>query len=149
MEDPWGRAVFTPSANYRDPAAALDWLERVFGFERVMVISNVQGRIEHAEMRFQGGGYVMIGGEWADFVASPASVGGRNTQRIHVLMADGLDAHCQRRRAAGAAVVREPRAESYGDRAYLARDRKAHVWPFSQRVRKVGGTEAEAASGLK
>ena len=28
MQDPWGRAAFTPSATYRDPKAALDWLER-------------------------------------------------------------------------------------------------------------------------
>ena len=63
MEDPWGRAVFTPSANYRDPAAALDWLQRVFGFERVMVLTDDAGRVAHAEMSFQGRGQVMIGGD--------------------------------------------------------------------------------------
>ncbi len=104
MEDPWGRAVFTPSANYRDPAAALDWLARAFGFERLMVLTDEESRVAHAEMSFQGRGQVMIGGDdWADFVASPAATGGRNTQRIHVMMSDGLDAHCERARAAGAA----------------------------------------------
>ena len=150
MEDPWGRAAFTPSANYRDPKAALDWLERVFGFERAMVITNHKGEVEHAEMSFRGRGYVMIGGsEWADFVASPASTGGRNTQRIHVLMPDGLDAHCEHARAAGAEILREPEEAFYGDRVYLARDLEGHVWSFAQPTRKVGRAEAEAASGLK
>lgn len=148
MQDPWERSAFTPSANYRDPRAALDWLERAFGFERAMVISNDQGQVEHAEMRFQGRGYVMIGGEWADFVASPASTGGRNTQRIHVMLADGLDAHCEHARAAGAEILREPEDQFYGDRTYMARDLEGHVWTFAQPVRKVERAEAEAVSGL-
>ena len=150
MEDPWGRATFTPSVNYRDPKAALDWLERAFGFKRAMVITNDQGEVEHAEMAFGDRGYVMIGGDgWMDFIASPASTGGRNTQRVHVLMADGLDAHCERARAAGAEVLREPREEFYGDRVYMVRDVEGHVWSFCQPTRKVGRAEAEAASGLK
>jgi uncharacterized glyoxalase superfamily protein PhnB len=150
MDDPWRRAVFTPSVNYRDPKAALDWLERAFGFERVMVITDDKGEIGHAEMSFRGGrDLVMIGGEWADFIASPASVGGRNTQRIHVQVPDGVDAHCAQARAAGAEIVREPQDEFYGDRTYLARDFEGHVWSFAQPVRKVSREEAEAASGLK
>lgn len=150
MDDPWNRAVFTPSVAYRDPLAALDWLERAFGFTRTMVITDDQGRVAHAEMSFQGRGLVMIGGDdWADFIASPAATGGRNTQRIHVQMADGLDAHCERARAAGAEIVREPEDQFYGDRTYLARDPEGHVWTFSQSVRRVSREEAEAASGLK
>jgi uncharacterized glyoxalase superfamily protein PhnB len=149
MDDPWDRAVFTPSVNYRDPGAALDWLERAFGFKRIMVITDDGGRVGHAEMSFRGEGQVMLGGEWSDFVASPASIGGRNTQRVHVMMRDGLDAHCAHARAAGAEIVREPQDEFYGDRTYLVRDLEGHVWTFSQPVRKVGRAEAEAASGLK
>jgi len=150
MDDPWNRAVFTPSVCYRDPVAALDWLERAFGFQRVMVITDDQGRVGHAEMNFQGQGLVMIGGDdWADFVGSPVATGGRNTQRIHVKMSEGLDAHCERARAAGAEIVRAPEDQFYGDRAYLARDLEGHVWTFSQPIRKVSREEAEAASGLK
>jgi uncharacterized glyoxalase superfamily protein PhnB len=149
MEDPWGRAAFTPSVNYRDPKAALQWLERAFGFQPAMVITNDQGEVEHAEMKFRDRGYVMIGGEWSDFIASPASSGGRNSQRVHVLMAEGLDAHCEQARAAGADILREPREEFYGDRVYMARDLEGHVWSFCQPTRKVSRAEAEAASGLK
>lgn len=148
MEDPWKRPVFTPSVTYRDPGAALDWLARAFGFERTMVLTDPQGQIAHAEMSLPGRGLVMIGGEWSDFVASPAAAGGRNTQRVHVLV-DDVDGHCARARAAGAEILREPTDEFYGDRAYLARDLEGHVWTFSQPVRRVDRAEAEAASGLR
>lgn len=149
MNDPWKRATFVSSLSYRDPAAALDWLERAFGLKRTMVIADDGGAVVHAEMSFDGGGQIMIGGEWSDLVASPVSVGGKNTQRVHVHMAEGVDAHCERARAAGAEIVREPQDEFYGDRTYIARDLEGHAWTFSQSVRAVTREEAEAASGLK
>ncbi|OYX33200.1 MAG: glyoxalase, partial [Caulobacterales bacterium 32-69-10] len=79
----------------------------------------------------------------------PASVGGKNTQRVHVHMDDGIDAHCARARAAGAQVIRDPQEEFYGDRAYVVRDLEGHAWTFSQSVRAVSREEAERASGLK
>ena len=47
------RNSLTSALSYRDPAAALDWLEKAFGFERAMVITDKEGNIGHAEMRFQ------------------------------------------------------------------------------------------------
>ncbi len=127
---------------------ALDWLEQAFGFTRTMVITDDQGKLAHAEMRF-GDSYLMVGSEWADYTASPASVNGKNTQALHVHLQDGLDAHCERARAAGAVIVREPEDQFYGDRVYAARDPEGHVWTFGQTVRKVSREEAERASGLK
>ncbi|WP_427311121.1 VOC family protein [Cupriavidus sp. H39] len=148
MDDPFRRTAFGAALFYKDPLAALDWLERAFGFERVMVIRDQQGQLVHSEMRF-GDSYLMVGSEWADFTASPASIGGKNTQTVHVHLPDGLDQHCARARAAGAAIVREPQDEFYGDRTYTARDAEGHVWTFGQTVRKVTKEEAEQASGLK
>ena len=148
MEDPFRRPSFGSAVFYRDPRAALDWLEKAFGFERSMVITDKDGRLAHSEMKF-GDGYLMVGSEWADFVASPASVGGKNTQSIHVQLQDGIDAHCERARAAGAAILMEPADQFYGDRTYRARDLEGHVWTFAQTVRSVTREEAERASGLK
>lgn len=138
-----GAAVF-----YRDPRAALAWLEKAFGFERAMVVADQDGNVVHAEMRF-GDGYFMLGAEWADFVASPASLGGKNTQMLHVQLQDGLDAHCDRARAAGAEIQQEPMDQFYGDRTYRARDPEGHVWTFGQKVREVSREEAEQATGLR
>jgi uncharacterized glyoxalase superfamily protein PhnB len=148
MDDPFRRPTFGSAVFYKDPLAALDWLEKAFGFERVMVITDANGNLAHSEMKF-GDGYIMVGSEWADFVASPASVGARNTQSIHVHLKDGIDAHCQRARAAGAVIMREPADQFYGDRTYMARDPEGHVWSFGQTVRQVSREEAEKASGLK
>jgi uncharacterized glyoxalase superfamily protein PhnB len=148
MDDPFRPPTFASAVSYKDPFAALQWLEKAFGFERLMVITDAQGKLVHSEMKF-GDGYIMVGGEWADFVASPASAGGRNTQTTHVQLKDGIDAHCERARAAGAAIVREPADQFYGDRTYMAKDPEGHVWSFAQTVRQVSREEAERASGLK
>ncbi|MCY1297621.1 hypothetical protein D9M69_467880 [compost metagenome] len=148
MDDPFRRTAFGAAIFYKDPLAALDWLERAFGFQRVMVIRDQQDQLVHSEMRFDDS-YLMVGSEWADFTASPASIGGKNTQTVHVHLRDGIDQHCERARAAGAVIVREPQDEFYGDRSYTARDPEGHVWTFGQTVRQVTKEEAEQASGLK
>lgn len=147
MDDPFRRPTFGSAVFYKNPSAALDWLEKAFGFRRSMVITDKDGHLAHAEMAF-GDGYVMVGSEWTDYVASPASVGGKVTQSIHVRIDEGLDAHCVRAKAAGAIIVREPTDEFYGDRVYAARDPEGHVWSFGQSVKLVSREEAERASGL-
>ena len=147
MEDPFRRPVMGSALFYKNAFDALDWLEKAFGFERTMVITDKDGNLGHSEMRF-GDGYIMIGGEWIDYVASPASIGGKNTQSIHVHLAAGIDAHCEQARAAGAVILQEPADQFYGDRTYRARDLEGHVWTFGQTVRFVGREEAEKASGL-
>lgn len=150
-----GRAVADFSAHptlrsgvfYKDPWRALEWLETAFGFERTMVISDKDGQLAHAEMGF-GNGCIMIGTEWADFVASPLSVRGKNTQSIHVQLDDGVDQHCEKARSKGAEILQEPTDQFYGDRTYRARDFEGHVWTFGQTVQRVSREDAEAASGL-
>jgi uncharacterized glyoxalase superfamily protein PhnB len=148
MDDPFQRPSLGSAVFYKDPFAAVDWLEKAFGFERTMLITDAQGKLGHCEMTF-GSGYIMLGNEWADFTASPASTGGKNTQGIHVHLTEGIDAHCERARAMGATILREPADEFYGDRVYRARDPEGHVWTFAQTVRQVSRAEAEQASGLK
>jgi uncharacterized glyoxalase superfamily protein PhnB len=146
-DDPFRRPTFGPAVFYKDPFTALEWLAQAFGFERSMLITNPDGTLGHAEMTF-GDGYIMVGSAWASYTASPESTGGKNTQILHVHLDGGIDAHCARARAAGAAIVREPNDEFYGDRVYSARDPEGHVWTFAQLVRIVSRAEAEKASGL-
>jgi uncharacterized glyoxalase superfamily protein PhnB len=148
MSDPFRRPTLGSAVFYKDPWAALDWLEKAFGFERSMVISDKDANLSHSEMRF-GDGYIMVGSEWGDFTASPLSVGGKNTQFIHVHLSEGLDAHCERASKAGAAILEAPADQFYGDRTYRARDLEGHVWTFGQSVRHVTREQAERASGLK
>jgi uncharacterized glyoxalase superfamily protein PhnB len=96
-----------------------------------------------------GDGYIMVGNEWAENIKAPGSVGGANTQTIHVQLTEGIDAHCERARAAGATIVAEPEDQFYGDRTYRALDPEGHMWTFGQTLRVTTPEEWDAASGLK
>lgn len=143
-----GQPTFIPALFYLDPFAALDFLERAFGFERTMVITDEHGNLGHSQMSF-GSGLVMIGTEWSDDHKSPASIGRKCTQTVHVHLVEDIDAHCERARAAGAEILGEPEDQFYGDRTYRARDPEGHIWTFAQSVQTVSREDAEAASGLK
>src|SRR5574341_2468861 len=120
------RNSLTSAVCYRDPKAALDWLEKAFGFEPSMVITDKDGNIGHAEMRVREC-LIMIGSEWSADHKSPASLGGKNTQTVHVHLDKGIDEHCEAARRAGAAILVEPEDQFYGDRTYRARDPEGHI----------------------
>jgi uncharacterized glyoxalase superfamily protein PhnB len=151
MADP----AVVPALFYRDPLAALHWLEKAFGFETSLLVTDDDGNVGHAEMSF-GDGRIGVGGEWASpellgpaAMKSPLSIGGVGTQFVRIHLTDGLDDHCERARAAGARIVQEPADQFYGARTYRALDPEGHVWNFDQPVATLTNAEMEAASGLK
>src|SRR5579863_3288131 len=123
---------FTPVVFYRDPMAALHWLETAFGFETTLLVTDDSGAVGHAEMSY-GDGRIGIGGEWGSpallgpaRMKSPASLDGQGTQFIRVELASGLDDHCARAAAAGARIVQRPEDQFYGARVYRALDPEGH-----------------------
>lgn len=133
---------------YRDPKAALTFLEAAFGFELFMLIEDDAGNLAHSEMRL-GDSVLMVGAEWSDDYKSPASLGGKVTQSIHIQVEEGIDAHCEQARAAGMEILTAPSDQFYGARTYRCRDPEGHIWTVAQNVKEVTREEAEAASGLK
>ena len=142
------RPAFIPSVVYKDNRAAMAWLERAFGFDAAEVLVDSRDNIVHAEMS-HGDGVVMISGQFADWTRSPATIGGTNTQRIHVRIEKDIDAHCERARQAGATIFMEPKEQFYGERTYVAIDPEGHRWTFSQPVRQVSFQEMEQATGFR
>lgn len=146
--------TFVPAVFYKDPIAALKWLERVFGFEISSLVTDPEGRLAHSEMSFQGG-VLNVGGEWEGPIVGPArmrspgAVEGVNTQFVRVRLEDGLDAHYEHARAEGAQITDAPQDQFYGARTYRVLDLEGHIWNFSQEVRTVTGEEMEQATGLK
>jgi len=133
---------------YQDPKAAIAWLEQAFGFELFMLIEDGDGALVHSEMRF-GDAVVMIGNEWSADHKSPKSIGGKNTQTVHIQIDTDVDAHCARAKAAGGEILMAPETQFYGDRTYRCRDPEGHIWTVGQTVQDVSREEAEAATGLK
>src|SRR5262245_31074184 len=95
------RSTLGSALAYKDPRAAIEFLQQAFGFEPTMIITDDKGAIAHSELSL-GNGYIMVGSEWAENIKSPASIGGANTQTIHIQITDDIDAHCARARTAGA-----------------------------------------------
>ncbi len=100
------RPAFVSAIIYKDNRAALNWLQKAFGFEVSEVLTDANDNIVHAEMK-HGDGVVMIGHEWADWTKSPASLGGKNTQRVFVRIDSGIDEHCVQARGGPARPSRK------------------------------------------
>ncbi|MFD4836980.1 VOC family protein [Achromobacter sp. NPDC058515] len=149
MSDAYRSKGLSSAVSYLDPKAAYRWLETAFGFEPMFAMLDGDGNLVHSEMSY-GNAVVMIGSEWSDDHKSPRSVGGKNTQSIHVQLAQGddLDAHCAHARAAGATILQEPQTQFYGDRTYRAKDPEGHIWTFGVTIQELTPEQWDKASGL-
>ena len=121
--------VFHPTLRYRDAHAAIDWLERAFGFERKAVYEGEDGTVQHAELSFRGG-LVMVGsatdpghGEYAKIAPPPGS------SSVYVVI-DDPDALHDRVVAAGGDIVMPLTDLDYGSRDFAARDPEGNLWSF-------------------
>lgn len=140
------RPTISPCIWYRDPRAAIAWLEEAFGFEARMIVDDGKGGVIHSELWIQDG-YVMVVGPPSGSAFSPQAFGGRSSQSTHVQLWDGLDAHCETARAAGARIQREPATMPYGDRVYTCLDPEDHPWSFGMTVQAMTPEEMAKATG--
>jgi uncharacterized glyoxalase superfamily protein PhnB len=136
----------SPLLFYRDARAALDFLERAFGFETRMVVDDGQGGVIHSESVYLGH-VVMVCGPPPGTYASPLDLGGRRTGSTHVQVPEGLDALCEKARAAGATIEREPADQPYGDRVFTCLDPEGQSWSFGQTLQSLSAGEMAAATG--
>ena len=122
----------SPALFYRDALAAIDFLERAFGFQRRLVVPDEQGGVAHAELTFRGS-VIMVGSVRPEKgLMSPLDLGGLN-QSLSVTVEDA-DAHHAIASTAGAQIVSPPTDKSYGDRGYEARDPEGNSWYFGTYV---------------
>ena len=117
-----------PTTRSKDTRALIDFLVSAFGFEEQFTVPGEGGKgIIHAQIRWPGGGGVMLGdaeGGDADHLALPSGP-------ISVYVATAApDALHDRAVAAGATIVRGLRDEEYGSRGFSAADPEGNVWSF-------------------
>jgi uncharacterized glyoxalase superfamily protein PhnB len=121
-----------PCVFYRDANAAIDWLVRAFGFEKVMVVPGEDGAVAHSELRL-GDGMIMVGtaGRGSlEGTASPLDAGGV-TASTYVYVDDAeLEQHYERAKAAGAEITLPLKRNDYGGAGYSAHDLEGHHWSF-------------------
>jgi uncharacterized glyoxalase superfamily protein PhnB len=126
------RATVIPTLRYRNAPAAIDWLCRVFGFEKHLVVPNDDGTIAHAQLSF-GNGMIMLGSvvdsDFGRLIRQPDEIGGFETQSAYVIVSDA-DAVYARAKAAGAEIVLDIQDEDYGGRGFTCRDLEGRLWNF-------------------
>jgi uncharacterized glyoxalase superfamily protein PhnB len=122
------RATVIPVLIYPDVRQAVDWLTAAFGFsERVRI-----GEAHRSQLAF-GDGAVIVGDVRGE--RRPPEPG-EITHQVMVRVRDAA-AHCERARAHGARIVREPTDYKYGERQYTAEDPAGHQWTFSETLADV------------
>ena len=117
---------------YRDAPAAIDWLQRAFGFEPGLVVPDAHDGIAHAQLNF-GNGMVMLGSmrddEFGRLMTHPDQTQGRETQSAYLIV-DDADVVYASANAAGAKIVVDIKDEDYGGRGFSCRDLEGHLWNF-------------------
>jgi uncharacterized glyoxalase superfamily protein PhnB len=115
-------STIIPGAMYRDAPAAIDWLCRVFGFERHAVYPGPDNSIMHAELTL-GGGMFMLGSVKKDKMHTD----GADTHGVSIIVKDA-DSVYAKAKAAGAGIIIDIEDKPYGGRGFTCSDPEGHVW---------------------
>lgn len=138
-----GSQTVIPMISYEDGIAALDWLVEAFGFRERARICDASGRLMHGELEV-GDGLIMLASPTPDYEGPK-----RHRERCErarkwssvpwiidgvLVQVDDLDAHFERAKASGAAMLSEIEDGPPG-RRYSAEDPEGHRWFFLERDR--------------
>ncbi|MGA2673699.1 MAG: VOC family protein [Terracidiphilus sp.] len=127
---PASGSTIIPGHRYRNAPAAIDWLCKIFGFERHAVYPGENGTIAHAELTL-GNGMIMLGSGKNDELGrgfkSPEELDGMETRSVYIVVPDA-DAAYARAEAAGATIVRALQDTPYGSREFAVKDPEGHTW---------------------
>ncbi|MCI0357986.1 MAG: VOC family protein [Planctomycetaceae bacterium] len=125
------RSTVIPALRYRNASAAIEWLCKVFGFEKQLVVPGKDNTILHAQLTL-GGGMIMLGSvhggsQWGKLIKQPDEIGGFETQSAYLVVADA-DAVYARAKSAGATIVIDIKDEDHGGRSFTCRDPEGRLW---------------------
>jgi uncharacterized glyoxalase superfamily protein PhnB len=121
------RTSIVPGMAYRDAPAAIEWLCRVFGFEKHAVYPGPDNTIMHAELTL-GDGMIMLGSVRDNpYLKQPDEIGGAETRSDNLIVRDA-DAIYARAKAAGAEILIDIEDKPYGGRAFTCRDPEGRIW---------------------
>ncbi|MBM3812047.1 MAG: glyoxalase [Acidimicrobiia bacterium] len=123
------RSRIIPGLLYRNAPEAIEWLCRVFGFEKHAVHEGPNNTILHAELTL-GGGMVMLGsggGSSSKYLKQPDELGGFETRSDNIIVEDA-DAVYARAKEAGAEFIIDIEDKPYGGRGFSCRDLEGRIW---------------------
>ena len=115
--------------SYRNAPAAIEWLGKVFGFEKHAVYAGPDNTIMHAELTL-GDGMIMLGSatnKGPKYFRHPDETGGVETRGVNLIVPDA-DAVYARAKVAGAEIIDDIEDKPYGGRGFTCRDPEGHIW---------------------
>lgn len=118
-----------PTFIYTDARAAIDFLERAFGFEPTLIVPNEtdESIVEHCQMAGPEGGGIMLG--TANRPGNKFSQRPTGASSTYVVTAEP-DALFDRAVAAGAEVFHALEDQDYGSRDFSIKDPEGNIWSF-------------------
>ena len=118
-----------PTFRYRDAKAAIAFLQDAFGFEVAAEYTNADDpqRVDHAELRWPGGGGVMLGSARDDGGAMTKT--GVASGSVYIAT-DQVAELYHRAIAAGATEVMGLTEQDYGSKEFSVQDPEGVLWNF-------------------
>jgi len=131
MENPPpGYPRVSPYLLYEDAAAAVEYLQRTFGFELRLSQIGGAGRT-HNELLLGEDGLIMLGQAGESF-SSPRTLDAFPASMTHVYVDDVEALHGRAKHAQ--AEITDLELSPAGDRRFTATDPEGQVWVFAQRI---------------
>ena len=127
-------STIIPCLRYRDAPAAIEWLCKVFGFEKHLVVLHPDGNVAYAQLSF-GNGMVMLASvpktetAFGRLMKQPDELGGAQTQTTY-LVVTVVDAAYAHAKVGGAKIATEIKDEDHGGRDFSCYDLEGHLWSF-------------------
>jgi uncharacterized glyoxalase superfamily protein PhnB len=132
-----------PMLSYEDVGRAADWIVEAFGFEEIERYED-ERTVTHVTLKL-GDGTVYLGNPGPNYrgprrLAETCEAARRMLETPYVVdgvmvQVDDIEAHYERARAAGAAILTELEDNpGVGQRQYRAEDLEGHRWMFAQPV---------------
>ena len=124
---PW----LMPYLTVRDPAKAISFYEKAFGFKKINSVQGEDGSLQHVEMK-QEEAVIMFGpeGAYGGTAKAPATSKVESGISLYVYCRD-VDARYEQAKAAGAEVVMELQDAFWGDRTCQFKDPDGYRWSFA------------------
>lgn len=113
----------SPYLRYDDADAALDWMERVFGFTGTVRWRDETGTTYEADIK---AGDTTIG------VSNSPGTADNGTNALLIVHVDDADAHYRSVQAAAQTDIDTPKDQPYGPRTFTVTDPWGYQWSFWQ-----------------
>ena len=144
---PQGWPQLIPALTVADARKSIEFYKKAFGFELEGQPMEMDGKIAHAELKFQDA-KIMLGTEGCGDLQSPKSSGVRPGMSLYIYCEDP-DGIYNRALKAGARSEAAPEDMFWGDRACRLTDPDGYVWWFAKNVADFDPTKIPAQTAAE